>query len=342
MSSPFPFAKIQVVKKGIVIIFLVLLGLIGYFYLDFQLENGKRPVSPLGRLKKEPGPLEKYSFEALRERELVGSQIKLERVIKEEEKYTAYLFSFESEGKKVTGQANLPKKAGKFPVVVMLRGYADDKIYFTGLGTRKAAGVFAENGFITLAPDFLGFGSSDTSSADILEARFERPVTILNLLSSIKTLEKANPEKIVLWGHSNGGQIALSVLEITKRAIPTTLWAPVTRGFPESVLNYIDDDDELDELGLKVKKRIDDFLDSYEPERFSITTYFANIIAPLQVHQGTGDPLVPVSWSDEFVERMNNLGKEVLYFTYKGDDHNLARNWDLVVSRDIAFFKENL
>src|SRR4030043_219471 len=91
-------------------------------------------------------------------------------------------------GQKVTGMANLPKRQGKLPVIVMLRGYADDEIYFTGLGTRKSAGVFAENGFLTLAPDFLGFGGSETCSADILEARFERPVTVLNLLASIKNL----------------------------------------------------------------------------------------------------------------------------------------------------------
>lgn len=318
---------------------LVLGGLVAYFYFDFKLEDAKTLISPLGKFKKEPGPLEKYTFEALSQREYLGSQIKLGDVISEEEKYTAYFFSFETDGEKVTGQANLPQGKGPFPVVVMLRGYADDKIYFTGLGTRKAAGFFAENGFITLAPDFLGFGGSDTSSSDIIEARFERPVTVLNLLASIKTLEQANPEKVAMWGHSNGGQIALSVLEISKKPIPTTLWAPVTRGFPESVQAYMG---ELDDLGLKVKKAIDTFLEAYDPKKFSIDTYLANLSAPLQVHQGTGDPLVAPEWSDEFVQTIKSLEKDVFYYTYQGDDHNLAKNWDLVVERDLAFFKEKL
>lgn len=316
-------------------------GVLAYFYLDFHfLDQGL--ISPLGRQEQKRGgqrPLSKYEFDTLASRQFEGSQITLEKVMAEEEKYTSYLFSFQTDGKKVTGQANIPKTQGKKPVAVMLRGYADDTIYFTGLGTRKAAGFLAENGFITLAPDFLGFGGSDTGSSDIIEARLEKPVTVLNLLVSIKTLPEADTDKIVLWAHSNGGQIALSVLEINKKPIPTTLWAPVTKGFPESVLTFIG---ELDDKGLKVKKAIDEFMTNYEPGKFSIDHYFADITAPLQVHQGTGDQLVEVEWSDGFVKNLENLGKEVLYWTYKGDDHNLAKNWDLVVQRDLAFFEENL
>src|SRR4030042_1176882 len=200
-------------KNGLLIIFAILyLILLGVLFLVPNQNGQKGLLSPLSQnFLKQSRPLEKYSFESLRGREYQGSEIKLEKVIKEEEKYTSWLFSFLSDGQKVTGMANLPKRQGKLPVIVMLRGYADDEIYFTGLGTRKAAGVFAGNGFFTLAPDFLGFGGLGTSSADILEARFERPITALNLIASIKSLPEANPDKIFLWGHSNGGQIALSV-----------------------------------------------------------------------------------------------------------------------------------
>jgi len=336
------------VRKAVFLFFLSLAGLLAYFYFDFELKKENRFISPLARETEKSLPLAKYEFEALSERGFLGSQIKLEEVIKEEENYTSYLFSFISDGKKVTGQANIPKgnpSAGGFPVVLMLRGYADDEIYFTGLGTRKAAGVFAENGFISLAPDFLGFGGSDSSSSDILEARFERPVTILNLLASIESLEKADKQKIAMWGHSNGGQIALSVLEICQEKIPTTLWAPVTKGFPEAILAYmgeVPEDEEEKKLWLEVKEKINDFTKEYNPAKFSIDAYFDRISAPLQVHQGGGDTLVPIEWSDEFVEKLKNLDKEVLYFTYPGDDHNLSQNWDLVVSRDLSFFKEKL
>jgi len=331
-------------KKVLFLLFLLVLVSGVYYFRDYWWKDNFPLISPLFKSQSTPKtpksyPLAKYSFEALREREFTASQIKLEKVIKKEEKFTAYLFSFETEGKRVTGQANLPSGKGPFPVVVMLRGQVDDEVYFTGAGTYKAAGVFAENGFITLAPDFLGFGGSQTSSSDILEARFERPVTVLSLLASVGTLEQVNPEKIVLWGHSNGGQIALSVLEITKKPIPTTLWAPVTKGFPESVLTYIG---EMDDQGLKVKSAIDQFLQDYDPKLYSIDNYFSDIAAPLQLHQGTADALVPLSWSDTFASKMETLGKKVTYYKYRGNDHNLKQSWDLVVQRDIEFFWKNL
>jgi hypothetical protein len=363
------------------VLYLALLG--GLFFLPGQ-RGQKSLISPLDpNFFSRPKVLDKYNFENLSQRQYQGSEIKLENVIKEEEKFTSWLFSFQSDGKKVTGMANIPLRLrsgqAKFPVVVMLRGYADEEIYFTGLGTRKAAGVFAENGFITLAPDFLGFGGSDTSSADIsspretnlfisspretnlfisspretnlfisspretnlfiLEARFERPITVLNLLASIKNLPQADPNKIFLWAHSNGGQIALSALEISQKPIPTTLWAPVTKGFPESVLQYMG---EMDDQGLKVKEAVDDFLTLYDPKNYSIDNYFADIKAPLQVHQGTADEYIHTEWTDSFVKTLKDLGKSVVYYKYPRNDHNLSRDWDLVIQRDLQFFKKFL
>jgi len=332
-------------KINTFLIFLLTVFLLGGILFVFMMQDRQLDlISPLDPdFFNKPKPLEKYSFENLKKREYQGSEIKLEKVLQEENSYTSYLFSFTTEDKKVTGMLNLPKKEAKFPVVVMIRGYADDQVYFTGLGTRKAAGVFAENGFITLAPDFLGFGGSDTSSLDILEARFERPVTVLNLLASIKNLPNADTNKVLMWAHSNGGQIALSVLEISQKPIPTVLWAPVTKGFPESVLQYMGDPPAGgDDQGLKVKKAIDDFLTLYESKNYSIDNYFADIKAPLQIHQGTADEYIKTEWTDNFVLQLKNLGKSVVYFKYPRNDHNLSRDWDLVVQRDLEFFKKFL
>ncbi len=350
------FVKIISVKKNLFLILLSLfyLALLGILFFPSSQIGQKDLISPLGKNffnKPKVKPLEKYSFENLRKRDYEGSEIKLEKVIKEEKKYTSWLFSFQSDSQKVTGMLNLPKDVRmsgyQRPVVVMIRGYADEKIYFTGLGTRKSAGVFAENGFITLAPDFLGFGGSDPSSPDILETRFEKQVTVLNLLASIRNLPQANPEKIFLWGHSNGGQIALSVLEILPktnlpagRQFPTTLWAPVTQGFPQSVLQYIND--ESDEQALKVKKTLEDFASIYESKYFSIDHYWQDIQSPLQVHQGTADEYIKTEWTDNFVQTLKDLGKNVSYFKYPRNDHNLSRDWDMVVQRDLEFFKKFL
>lgn len=332
--------------KRVVFFVLATLGLLLVVFFVFRFFQGQERLFK-GRKIIEPSvevvkPLVKYTFESLRARTYPGSEIKLEKVLKKEIGYTSYLFSYLSDGQRVTGMANLPvgtRPAQGWPVVVMLRGHVDDEVYFTGAGTHKAAAVFSQNGFLTLAPDFLGFGGSDPSSDDILEARFSRPLTTLNLLASLKNLEQADTDNVFLWGHSNGGQVALSVLEISQENWPTTLWAPVTLGFPESILTYIQ---EMDDQGKMVTERLNRFQSNYDVKKYSIDNYFADIQAPIQIHQGLADYLIKPEWTKKFVTTLKSLGKEVSLRTYSRADHNLKQNWDLVVQRDIQFFRKHL
>jgi hypothetical protein len=35
---------------------------------------------------------------------------------------------------------------------------------------------------------------------------------------------------------------------------------------------------------------------------------------------------------------LEKLGKKATLFIYEGDDHNLSKNWQLVVDRDLTYF----
>ncbi len=329
----------------------VFLGIFTGILLVVGTQYGKRAVwnyisshetvSPLGRIFEKP--LEKYSILRLSGRVFTGSQITLDEPLATGSAYTAYTFHFMSDNKKVTGVAHLP--AGrqafpngdkKFPVIVQLRGYADRETYFPGQGTERSAEVYASNGFVSLAPDFLGYGGSDMPSSDVFEERFETYTTALNLLASVQTLPMADETNIGIWGHSNGGQVALTVLEILGTPIPATLWAPVSKPFPYSILYYTD---EADDRGKLLRKRLADFEKEYDVEVYSLTNYTDRITGPLQLHQGEGDESVPKRWSDEFVKRMPG----VTYFTYSGADHNMMPDaWNTAMTRDIAFFEKYL
>ena len=162
-----------------------------------------------------PKPLEKYTIENLSKTNFEPSKITIDKNI----------FSFKANGKKVTGLINMPEGNGPFPVVVLLRGYVDQSIYTTGTGTKRVGEYFSKNGYITVAPDFLGYGGSDIESSNIFEARFQTYTTTLTLLKSInkKNFPDWDQKNIFIWTHSNGGQVALTVLEITGANYPTVL-----------------------------------------------------------------------------------------------------------------------
>jgi len=284
-------------------------------------------LSPEAPWLKVERPLKKYSFPELRKQVFVGSEIELD--------LDKQLFFYEVEERKISGQIHMPEGEGQFPVVIMIRGYVDREMYQTGVGTSRVAEVLARNGYITLAPDFLGYGQSDMPPENPLHERFMRPAQILELIASVKNLDKADEERIYMWGHSNGGQIALSVLEISGREIPTSLWAPVSKPFPYSILYYTD---EFDDLGRALRKVVAGFEAQYEADEYSIHEYYDWIEALIQIHQGTNDDAVPLEWSEELEESLKELNKEVRLFVYLGADHNLVGSWDEAVRRDLEFF----
>lgn len=344
----------------LVVVTAVVSSAIGYLVGWWPMRATRPLLSPLGNDTQQERPLDRYAFDTLREKRFSPKPIRLIEPIATESAFTSWVFEFDTEEGTVSGQMNVPKSDKRqatgdkqdtelitnnyelrtiFPVIVMLRGYVDKEIYETGVGTKNAAAVFASSGFLTLAPDFLGYGSSDPESTDEMEARLVRPATILQLISSLASFPYVDPNHISIWAHSNGGQIALSVLEITGKPYPTALWAPVTKPFPYSILYYTD---ELDDHGKYLRKKIAEFEETYDVEKFSITNFYDWIQAPIQIHQGTADDAVPKEWSDEFVAAMKDLGKNIEYSVYPGADHNMKPNWNTVVSRDLEFFRRLL
>ncbi len=283
-----------------------------------------------------------YSFETLAQKSFKGGVIKVGPATKEEKNFTTHVFTYHSDDKTISGMINIPRGTGKFPVIILLRGYADQKNYHIGLGTERSANSLADLSFLTLAPDFLGYGNSDFEDQDILLARFYRPVEVLNLLASVASLPQADSAKVGLWGHSNGGQIALSILEITGKAYPTSLWAPVSLGFPESVLVYLGKEQEV---GNPVKEKVAEFLRDNDPKKFSIVEYFPLIKAPLVIHQGAADEMIKVEWSRNLASRLEKQGLSVDLYLYSGENHNFNRyentgNW--LRQRDWQFFSKYL
>lgn len=338
-------------QLGVLIILVVVI--FGYFRWEYQKNNGFKSPADLSFESKEK-PLDKYTFEALSKTKFEPSEIVLGEVLAKNPDFTSRTFFLHVDGpsaglrqaKRVSGLINIPDGEGSFGVIVMFRGYVDREVYTTGTGTQRAAEVFAGKGFVTLAPDFLGYGESDDQPANEMEERFLTYTTAITLLESIENFNevfkkegieaRVDPDKVGIWGHSNGGQIAISVLEITQKPTPTVLWAPVSKPFPYSVLYYTD---EFDDRGKYLRGVIAEFEKDYDVDNYSIEKYFDRINAPLQLHQGSLDDAVPRSWSDEFVEEMENLDKDTNYFIYSDADHNLLPSgWDSAVSRSIQFY----
>jgi len=336
-------------KKIYVFIIFIILGAFFVYFLN----NRYSLISPVGRLTQDKKPLLAYTFENLKKTSFPATQITLGKKVDENADSISQMFYFSVPEKpnskkliKVSGLMNIPKQPGIYPVIIMFRGFVPDP-YSSGIGTQPSALVFARNGFITLAPDFLGFGESANPSSDAFENRFQTYTTALTLFSSVKTLNtaldasysgvvKADLTKVGVWGHSNGGSIALSVMAISGLNYPTVLWAPVSKSFPYSILYYTD---EADDQGKSARKITAEFEENYDADKFSPTNYYKWIRASIEIFQGEADEEVPVWWSNDLVAILKKQNKDVNYFTYPGAGHNLQPSgWTDAVNNSISFY----
>ncbi len=330
--------------KRLILAFIIILasGTAGFFLNQLVKSHSSvsllLPVTPTPK----PKPLLAYRFGTLESYQPESSNIVIFQQTATESAYSTYLATYRTHDKTMSMQIMVPTTAtpsGGFPIILMNRGFVDQTIYQPGIGTKNAAKVFASHGFVTIAPDFLSYGTSDPAPEDSMAARLEKPPQLLDLIASFGSLSFVNPTKYGFWGHSNGGQITLSLLEITGKPIPSVLWAPVSKPFPYSLLYYTD---EYDDGGKVMRQVIAEFEKDYDVFDYSLDKFVDRIQGPLEIHQGTADEEVPVFWSNEFVKTLKTQKTPVTYFTYQGADHNLQPDWQTVVERSLAFYQKFL
>ena len=285
-------------------------------------EDNLKSSSPISNNQQEkPLPLLKYTIPNLKNYSYQASSIQIDQIKQETDQFLSAVFTYETTGKTMSGLITVPKmtqeeaKSKRLPIIIMLRGWVPENIYQPGVGTSRAGQVFAQNGFVTVAPDFLGYGLSDPEPENSWEARFIKPINVIELIKTLQsqpniTIEggddefvyRLNNEQIGMWGHSNGGQIAVTVLEAASQPIPTTLWAPVTAPFPYSILFF---SDEHRDEGKEMRAWLAKFEQDYDVLEFSLTQHLDFLTGPLQLHHGTGDEAALKIWSDEFQNKIN-------------------------------------
>lgn len=338
-------------KSLFIIILFFLLGLLTDRFIFFQqtTNSSSKKIAPKEK------PLLAYTFENLKKTVFPINNITLGKIIAETPEIITQTFYFDVPDKpdsksmlKASGVINIPKNPGTYPIIIMLRGFIPEETYRPGAGTEHVATVLAQNKFITLAPDFLGFGESSPPSKNSFEARFQTYTTALTLFLSLPTLNssldasysatiKADIDRVGIWAHSNGGHIALSALAISGLTYPTVLWAPVSKSFPYSILFYTD---ETDDQGKALRKALTLFENDYDVQLFSPERYYKWIKAPLSIHQGDLDREVPISWSDDLVDELKKDEINAEYTTYSGADHNMLPTWSSAVKNSISFYEK--
>ncbi|HJZ49894.1 MAG TPA: alpha/beta fold hydrolase [Roseiflexaceae bacterium] len=292
-----------------------------------------------------------YTIEALRNRSYgAEGRIEIVRVLEETAKFTRYLIAYRSDGLRITGMLNRPKGDGPFPVVIFNHGYYPLDVYQTGNGSRVAADYLAARGFLTLAPDFRSHAGSD-DAPNLFRAG--HVIDTLNLIPLAQQLPEAQPGKVGMWGHSNGGAITAKSIVISDRIAAAVIYAPASSNIVEDY--QFRAERQRARAGQSPGRRtgVIDRLDREFPvtpeqapdlyDRLSPLPYLNYVSAAVQIHWGTADQTVPYKWPGDLLAGLRAAGKQVEYFEYAGQPHSFqgAAN-QLYLQRIAEFFAEHL
>jgi uncharacterized protein len=298
-----------------------------------------------------PKPLNPLSIAAMRQRTYPGSDITIEQTLDAGSNYRRYYVSYRSDGLKIYALMTVPngtKPLSGWPVIVFNHGFIPPTVYRTTERYVAYVDFFARSGYIVFKSDYRGHDRSEGQAGGGYGAP-DYTVDVLNALSSLKRYPAADPARIGMWGHSMGGQITLRSIVVSQDIKAAVIWAGVVASYPDMLANWHTRGGEASppiagaagERGWR-QSLINEYGTPAENPNFwasiSPNSYLAEGVPPVQLHHDTGDSEVPFSFSQGLASELKDAGQTVDFYSYPGNDHNLANSFDVAMQRSLAWF----
>lgn len=334
-------------KKLILIIILIIIGLTAYTFNNRQPNPESQPITPNKTAQSSPTITHPMSISALQNRPYPGSQIQITQTLDRGSNYSRYIASYESDGNTIYGLLTIPDESTPnqtFPLIVFIHGYIQPDIYKTTERYVAYQDNLAKSSFITYKIDLRGHGNSEGEPGGHFSESYT--VDTLNAIASLKKIPKANPEKIGIWGHSNGGEIGLRTMAVSNEVDAGVFWAGVVGSF-QGMLETYNDTIPFLSLDRSVPPIVTEYgLPSENPEFWNSVDPYSNLDnlgGPIQLHHGTNDKSVPLATSLELKAALEKVEKPVEYYEYQGADHNLSNPaFTPAMQRTLEFFNTHL
>lgn len=247
------------------------------------------------------------------------------------------------DGLEITGFLYSPPKTftGKRPVIIDVHGGPEAQSIPTFLGIENY--LINELGVAIIFPNkrgSTGFGKTFVS----LDNGFLRENSykdIVTLIDWIKTQPDLDADRIMITGGSYGGNVTLYISAFYSDKIACGLSVVGSSNFVTFLENTADYRRDL--------RRVE-----YGDERIPEMREFLNRIAPLNhaekikkplfIVQGANDPRVPMSESEQLVEKLKSINTPVWYLLAKDEGHGFAKrkNVDFEFYSKVMFIKEYL
>ena len=273
----------------------------------------------------------------------VASKLTVGREIFADAEYKSHLATYTSDGLTISALLLEPQGPGRHPGVVLVHGFADPGDYATGGALPREQVALARAGYVVLATDLRGLGSSDPAPSGPPDLDMGSTDDVINAVRALATsgLPTLDGARIGLLGHSLGGLLVLDVLVAEPGLVDAAAaFAPSGTDLFANVQRYLAPDDPI----------YQSIIGAYgTPETnpgywadVSPRTFVDRLTEPLLIVQGDVDVDVPIKGTRETVAVWQKAGKAVKFVTLKGEDHVFEARWSEAMAAVTAFFATHL
>lgn len=296
------------------------------------------------------------SIDKMRRAKYEGSELTIESQIQSDGYYNKYIASYISDNLKIYGLLTIP--AGEmpkdgWPTIVLNHGYIRPNKYKTTGYYKPYIRSLTNAGYIVFMPDLRGHDESEGEP----DSQYFSPnytIDVLNATESLKKFKYVNPDRIGMWGHSNGGNLIMRIIAVRPNDIKVAvIWGGVMASYDiltsdwQQMVTYQQPEYDLNIENKHMKELIEThglpkdnpkFWNSIDP-----LNYISEINVPIQLHAGEKDEEVPAKFSEDLHNDLQALGKVSEYYNYPNGDHNITNpNYHTAMERTIKFFDRYL
>jgi dipeptidyl aminopeptidase/acylaminoacyl peptidase len=293
-----------------------------------------------------PPVTDAVSLPALMREEIRGSGLRLGRVLDRTGAYTRYAVTYRADDLRISGVMNVPRGTGPFPVVVLLHGYIDPRVYVTGQGYRREQDSLARNGYVALHVDYRNHAGSDDDPRNDLDVRTGYTRDAIAAVEAVKASELPflDGERIGLIGRSMGGGVAFNALAVRPGLVDAAItYASVSTDAVDNYERFIKGESEDAALVRRIEREHGSPEDAPGFWRgVSVRNYLDRITTPVMVHHGVQDDTCPIAWSRATVRALRAADVDVTYHEYAGEGHYFYGGWARSMQRTLAFLDEHL
>lgn len=288
-------------------------------------------------------PFNLVSMPALIRHEYDGRALRIGRLLAGELGSDRYRVTYRSGSLTISGQLSVPRRAGRFPLVVLAHGYEDPHTYRSGAALSREQAYLAARRYVVLMTDYRNYGDSDHDSADVVAAPLGYPEDLINAVLAVRRarLPFVDSSRVGVLGRSMGGGVALEAVAARPRLFDAlVLYSSVSSLASDNYDRWVAGSGDLDARVLSTYGAPDDNPRFWR--RASARSYLRRVDVPVQVHHGLADDVCPPKWSRATVRALRRAGQSVEYFGYPGERHRFHEAWRTMATRAADFLDDNV